>query len=532
MRRLPGVVAVCGVLVVRALQAQAPPARICTGHSPGLSIPDANPAGVDDDLVVGLNGHLADLDLELHVTHTYVGDLKVRLTHLATGTNELLLDLPGAPATPLGCSENDIDAILDDQGKDGATIDHGAENECDTPTALHGHLVPGDPPNNILLGAFQGEKLAGTWRLSISDNAGGDTGTLDQWCLLPALQEPGPEACTWQTPAAFPSNVVRALAVYFPDDGKVYLLGGRTDDSSGSDILHPHEYDPAGNSWTQKSATFADAAVDNMVGGVLEALGARTIFMVGGSAAAAVTAVGTVRQYAPAIDSLSEVSSDPWPGAGTDVLPGGAAVVDDKLYVFGGYKINSNMVNTIWEFDPGQSAGNRWKQMNSVVPSAEGYIPTAVANGYVYLLGGANYIANVITETNNVYRFDPRADTIVTLAPKPGRPVAETQAVTEHDGTIWVFSGGRDANQGNPAAQVNIYHPGTDTWTVGPPIAVGRRNGAVAADPSSGRIWAVGGYQTISNFPTPIALHDALVCPLLLDGFERGSAVDWTAVVP
>jgi N-acetylneuraminic acid mutarotase len=324
---------------------------------------------------------------------------------------------------------------------------------------------------------------------------------------------------------------VRALAVYFPDDNDVYVLGGRTDDSSGSDVLSPYRYEPGADTWTQMNATFADPAVDNMVGGVLEAFGTRTIFTVGGSAAASVTAVDTVRQYNPATDSISEVSSDPWPGAGTDTLPGGAAVVDNRLYVFGGFKINTNMTNEIWEFDPARAATQRWKQMKSVVPSAEGYIPTAVANGYVYLLGGANFISNTITETTNVYRFDPRADTIVTLAQLP-RAIAETQAVTQHDGSIWVFSGGRDTNIGNPAAVVNVYHPGTDTWTVGPPIAAGRRNAAITGNPFSGQIWAVGGYEILSNSPTPVALHEALVCPLLVDGFERGSPVNWTAVVP
>ena len=42
-----------------------------------------------------------------------------------------------------------------------------------------------DQPNNPINAVFAGQSLAGTWTLNVSDNAQGDTGTLDQWCLVP-----------------------------------------------------------------------------------------------------------------------------------------------------------------------------------------------------------------------------------------------------------------------------------------------------------------------------------------------------------
>jgi subtilisin-like proprotein convertase family protein len=40
-------------------------------------------------------------------------------------------------------------------------------------------------PNNPL-SVFDGQSLAGTWRMTVQDFAGGDTGTLVEWCLAPA----------------------------------------------------------------------------------------------------------------------------------------------------------------------------------------------------------------------------------------------------------------------------------------------------------------------------------------------------------
>ena len=45
-----------------------------------------------------------------------------------------------------------------------------------------GSFVPEGNLNSLI-----GESLDGTWTLSITDDAGGDNGTFNQWCLLPTL---------------------------------------------------------------------------------------------------------------------------------------------------------------------------------------------------------------------------------------------------------------------------------------------------------------------------------------------------------
>jgi len=54
------------------------------------------------------------------------------------------------------------------------------EGQCvtATPPAIWGIFQP-----NNLASAFDGQSLAGSWRLTVSDNRNVNTGTLVQWCL-------------------------------------------------------------------------------------------------------------------------------------------------------------------------------------------------------------------------------------------------------------------------------------------------------------------------------------------------------------
>jgi len=147
-------------------------------RSPDLAIPDGDPDGVTDSFVVTDEGIITDLDVSLLATHTWVGDLIFTLTHEDTGTSVTLIDRPGVPATQYGCSDDDFDLLLDDDAA------FPVETAC-------GNLNIGDAfIPQLPLSAFNGEDLNGTWTLFVSDNQGIDTGSLGEWCLVPALSEP------------------------------------------------------------------------------------------------------------------------------------------------------------------------------------------------------------------------------------------------------------------------------------------------------------------------------------------------------
>ncbi len=297
---------------------------------------------------------------------------------------------------------------------------------------------------------------------------------------------------TWAASASFPSTLARPVGVFFPRNGKFYVLGGRSTDGTGTALLNPVELSPESGVWATKTATFPDSDVSNMVGGILDVGGRPVIALVGGSSGGGTTASAAVRYYDPVADTLTVVTTDPWPGNGVgDVLPGGAGVYGNKLYVFGGFQINVGMTGSIWQYDPAAAAGSRWSLRSAFLPAGLGYIPTAQAGGYIYLLGGSTYSGGALIDGSSALRYDPVGDAITALAAPP-RALAETRALTQADGTVWVLSGGRTAP--NPTIQVDVYVPGTDTWSAGPALTTARRNFAADVDQATGRMWAVGGY--------------------------------------
>ncbi len=153
--------------------------------TPALSIPDNTPAGVQDTMNLTDSGTVLDVDIYLGATHPWVGDLQFDITH--NGTTVTIFDRPGFPASTWGCDGADIDATINDQGTDG-----NVETACGlgTPT-IQGDFVGGDPPNNSLLSAFDGMDINGDWTITASDHGGGDTGTLNEWCLVPTIPVAG-----------------------------------------------------------------------------------------------------------------------------------------------------------------------------------------------------------------------------------------------------------------------------------------------------------------------------------------------------
>src|SRR5262249_36335331 len=116
--------------------------------SPGLAIPDSNTAGVNSTFSVigGSNYRLLRIDIDLNVTHTWIGDLVVTLTSPG-GTVSTLVNRPGkgpSSSSPVnGSNQDNINFVLDST-------------------------------------QFWGEKdSVGTWTLNVSDRSPGDTGTLN-----------------------------------------------------------------------------------------------------------------------------------------------------------------------------------------------------------------------------------------------------------------------------------------------------------------------------------------------------------------
>lgn len=143
---------------------------------PLAAIPDNTPAGIADELTIAVGpASIVDMDVTIQATHTYVGDLSFNLEHVESGTNVTAVDRPGVPDTAFGCSGDNVDVFVDDEGADGS-----AEDTCvGAPAALTGNVTPNAP-----LSAFDGGSINGTWRLTSADAVDQDTGTIDSWCVV------------------------------------------------------------------------------------------------------------------------------------------------------------------------------------------------------------------------------------------------------------------------------------------------------------------------------------------------------------
>ncbi len=156
-------------------------------------------------------------------------------------------------------------------------------------------------------------------------------------------------AATWSTvaPAGTPVNHPNARAV----NGKVYLLGGFTDDRGGSGnwVATPYTdvYDPASNTWTAMAPIATALARGSSALGVYNG----TIFVAGGKFGTGAASVATVTAF----DTVSRT----WvtlPAAATK-MPGprdhvGGAVVGSKFYVVGGRDTEiTNYFGTVFILD-------------------------------------------------------------------------------------------------------------------------------------------------------------------------------------
>ena len=147
------------------------------------SIPDNSSAGVSTTLDVGSSFTLSDVNVNVSINHSYVGDLKIVLQS-PSGTSVTLLDRPGRTTSGYGCSDNDMAVTFDDAS--GVNL----ESHCSGTTPWYS----GTGAPFASLSAFNGQNVSGTWTLTVSDHAGSDTGSVTSWSLdtTPVLQG----ACT------------------------------------------------------------------------------------------------------------------------------------------------------------------------------------------------------------------------------------------------------------------------------------------------------------------------------------------------
>ena len=160
-------------------------------------------------------------------------------------------------------------------------------------------------------------------------------------------------------PAASP-GLVRADAAYWPANGHVYVLGGRHRDTAGSFNDTIYSYNPATNAWATATGALTDTNTSNLAVAVLTGPTAR---------ASTPSAARSPAPASPPPASCASTTRPPGPSPtarpgpqNPAMLPGGWAVHNNKLYIFGGFDPVTGGGATpadIWIFDPA-TAGGTW----------------------------------------------------------------------------------------------------------------------------------------------------------------------------
>ena len=124
-----------------------------------------------------------DVNVQLNISHTYVSDLKVKLT----SPNGTIVELFNTQ-----CGDNDnVNATFDDSGI--ALV-------CGGNPVISGTLIPFQ-----LLSAFNGQLSQGTWTLTVQDLYNSDGGTINNW---------GINFCSATLPLDVVKNELTDLMVY------------------------------------------------------------------------------------------------------------------------------------------------------------------------------------------------------------------------------------------------------------------------------------------------------------------------------
>jgi subtilisin-like proprotein convertase family protein/uncharacterized protein YvpB len=172
-----------------------PSGRIYTCQSTSQTIPDDDSNGTSASMTLDDIRFLHDLNVYIRISHPWVGDLSATLTHLESGKSLELFNRPGIQSNSQGCGQANIGAILDDD------ISLPVNNQCSSgAAAVAGIFQPNQP-----LSTFVGDRLAGTWTLTVADNYKADVGQLDQWCLV-AEVGPVPTPTPTPEPRTIPSK--------------------------------------------------------------------------------------------------------------------------------------------------------------------------------------------------------------------------------------------------------------------------------------------------------------------------------------
>lgn len=267
-------------------------------------------------------------------------------------------------------------------------------------------------------------------------------------------------------------------------DGKIYVMGGESDEADSVPTGAMHVYDPATDRWM---ATKDMPTARGFFGAA--AIGER-IHAVGGSLNMAEQDPGTgIHEiYDPATDNWTRGADMPTPRA--DLT---ANAVGGRLYAIGGTRhVGIEALGMVEEYD---SAADTWTR-KADMPTPRLHLSSAVIDGKIIVVGGGPEWPVPLAATE---MYDPATDTWTKLADMPTPRVGVWAAAL--DGRLYVMGGLSWENEA--LKTVEEFDPKTNTWREVAEMPTARV--LLTAESVNDQVFAIGGAAT--DFTTQNAVE-------------------------
>ena len=279
-------------------------------------------------------------------------------------------------------------------------------------------------------------------------------------------------------------------------DGKIYVIGGTTDEPNPELVWPVEVYNPTTDAHTRKTdMPLARTVSTSVVNGKIYAIGGT--YIPNGS-------TSDVEEYDPATDTWTRKADMPTPRRQL-----ATCVINGKIYAIGGLAGAAVQgLRAVEEYDP---STDTWAKKLDM-PIGLWALSANVVDGNLYVLGGRPGY----TAIPNVYEYDPATDT---WKRKADMPIATSQMASVVLGDKIVVIGGWHWSNDFPYTAVQVYDPETDIWTIETDAPFLRA--CFSASVVNNRIYAIGG----TDRPHP--------CPATSTVYEFGPLLDfnWDGIV-
>ncbi len=281
----------------------------------------------------------------------------------------------------------------------------------------------------------------------------------------------------------FPSETetlkAREIAVDILGAPGTSVMAGKQGDTDGvvmdqrspeiNSLLTPAK---GGGTWTQK----AEMPTKRSNFGAAAVDG--KIYVVGGYInTASWNTTTAMEEYDPATDTWTARTGMPTKRASVK-----ASSVNGIIYAIGGWRPGSWFSSAVEAYDP---AADKWTKKANMPTVRDGFT-ASVVDGRIYVIGGHTW-NNVMLSTVEVY--DPATDKWTRKADMPTARWGTAACVI--DGRIYVSGGTPTWERGTIIPTVEVYDPATDTWTQSSDMPWPR--GGHTASAVDGKIYIIGG---------------------------------------